>query len=296
MKNQFSAAVLLLLMVVFAASAAAQKEKSKDDLFKEIAKLTNSKKTEDLDKAYSMAKEFVTRFAADKDPRVTNTKAFIGKYRQNLFVNAVVAKKTTDTFALGREILAEEPDNTGVVINLAYMGYTARESGDKAYETDAVTFARKSVELLEAGKLPQSFAPYKDQGETSGWMHFIIGFLSFEKDAKTAAEEAYKAVQFETPIKNDPLPYYMIASYYEDLYTKFSTAKTEPAKTEKAIDLMLDAYARTCKRAEVTKNPGNTQWKERLAQIYKFRKKTDAGLADFIAATDSMPLADPAKF
>lgn len=296
MKNLFSTAAFVMIAVLLITPAFAQKQKSKDDAFKEIAALTNSKKPEDLEKAYKQAKEFVTRFAADKDDKVTHIKGFVAKYRLKLFLGAVDNNKYAEAFALGKEILAEEPDNTEVVINMAYTGYNARnDKGDKSYVDESAGYAAKSIEMMAAGNLPKSFAPYKTQDEATGWMYFIGGFLVFEKDTKTAAINAYKALQYETPIKTDPLPYYMIATFYENQYAALSTAKGDQKKIDTTIDLMLDAYARTCKRAEAVKNANTDHWKARFAQIYKFRKKTDVGLAEFMTMIDASPMPDPAK-
>ena len=297
MKNLFSPAVFVMIAVLFITPAVAQKQKSKDDAFKEIAALTNTKKPEDLEKAYKLAREFVTRFAADKDDKVTHIKGFVGQYRLKLFLGAVDSKKYTEAFALGKEILSEEPENTEVLINLAYAGYNVRsEKGDKTHADDTVAYANKGAELIAAGKLPATFAPYKTQDEAMAWMYFISGFLGFEKDIKAAAFNAYKALQYESPIKTDPLPYFIVATFYEDQYAALSTAKGDQKKIDSAIDLMLDAYARTCKRSEITKHPSHEPWKTRYAQIYKFRKKTDVGLKEFTAMTDASPFPDPAKF
>lgn len=50
MKNLCSTAAVLMIAVLFITPAFAQKQKSKDDAFKEIAALTNTKKPEDLDR------------------------------------------------------------------------------------------------------------------------------------------------------------------------------------------------------------------------------------------------------
>jgi|CXWL01.1.fsa_nt_gi hypothetical protein len=297
MRSVFSITVLAIVAALFITPVFAQKQKSKEEAFNEIAKLTNTKKPEDLDKAYKLAREFVTRFAKDKDDKVKHIGDFVKKYRLNIFLKAVDLNTPVEAFALGKEILGEEPENTEVLMNLAHAGYNARNTkGDKTFTDDSVAYAAKTLEMLAAGKLPPTFAPYKDQNEATAWMHFINAFLTFDKDMKVAAASAYKAIQFETPIKNDALPYFMISAFYEDQYAKLSTAKGDAAKINEAIDLMLDAYARTCKRAEAAKNPNNEQWKARFAQIYKFRKKTDAGLAEYMAAIDSTPMADPGKF
>ena len=142
-------------------------------------------------------------------------------------------------------------------------------------------------------------------------MYFIDGSLSMEKEPTTSVGNIYKATQTGSQIKDDPLGYYLIAMYYEDIYAKLSaelkakvTAKTisdadikkDQAKINGVIDLMMDAYARTCKRAEATKHPNYGNWKARLDQVYKFRKGSDAGFAEYMTQTNAAPLPDPTKF
>ena len=59
---------------------------------------------------------------------------------------------------------------------------------------------------------------------------------------------------------------------------------------------MMDGYARAFTRGEAEKNPNAAQWKDRLTQVYKFSKKTEEGLAEFIKFVVLSPMPDPAKF
>lgn len=312
MKNLFSAAVLLMLAAFFITPAFAQKPKSKDDLVKEIATLSNTKKPEDIAKAYQLGKEYVERFGKDKDATTTKIKTFVTGTRENMFFDAANAKRNAEAIALGKEIMAEQPENIDVLLDLAMTGYTASTTGnDKTYADDSIAWARKALQMIEAGKLPKSFSPFKDQAEATGFMYFIDGHLSIARDIKGAVGNVYKAVQFESPIKNSSMPYYLLSFYYENLYAKMSGElktkvdgktlsdadfKTESAKVDKVVEAMMDAYARTCKRAEAEKNPNLAQWKDRLTQVYKFKNKTEAGLPEFITYINTMPLPDPGKY
>src|SRR5580765_5509919 len=127
MKRLFLPAFLLLLSVTLITPAFAQKPKSRDEALNEISALTKTKKPEDLDKAYQLGKEFLTRFGKekDKDGVVARVRDFVSRYREDQFFKAAGAKKYADTFALGKEILAEQPDNVEILMSLAYAGYGA---------------------------------------------------------------------------------------------------------------------------------------------------------------------------
>lgn len=309
-------AFLFLLIAVCSAAAVAQKPKSKEDALKEIAALLATKKPEDTAKAYPLAKDFATRFAKDnkdgKDKAVTQVKAFVEGYRENLFYAAADGNKYADAFAIGKEILAEHPDDVGVLINLAHAGYGSMGTNrDKTYADDTITYAQKAAQALEAGSVPKAFNPFRDKEEALAWMYFIPGFVQLDKDIRESAINIYKATTFNSPIKESSMPYYLISAYYEDAYGKLSTDlkakvaaktisdadfKTANDRVNKSIDLMMDAYARAYKKGEAEKNPNAAQWKDRLTQIYKFTKKTEEGLPEYIKYVITTPLPDPSKF
>ncbi|MBK7394202.1 MAG: hypothetical protein IPI64_13040 [Chloracidobacterium sp.] len=312
MKRTFSAVVVMLAAVLFISSTYAQKPPTKEELLKQIATLSNTKTPEDSAKAYALGKDYIARFGKDTDANTAKVKTYVSAYRQNQFFIQIDAKKYPESFTIGREILSEQPDNLDVLMNLAYAGYAASGTPEGAvYINDAISYSRKSVQLLDGGTTPKSFAPFVDKNDVMAYMYFIDGSLSLEKEPAAAAGNIYKATQIDSQIKNDPLAYYLIAMYYEDVYAKLSTdlkAKTAAktisddetkkamARINGAIDLMLDAYARACKLAEATKHPNYANWKARLDQVYKFRRGSDSGIAEFITYKNTTPLPDPSKF
>lgn len=312
MKRTLFILALALAIGISADPAIGQTQKSKADYLKEIAALSNTKQPEDSQKAYDLAKEFLTRFGNDaKDENVKKVRAWKDAYRMDRFFDATDARDYDKAFALGGEILAEKPESVDVMLNLAYSGYMSTGSGTPKHRDDAVKNARNALSMMGAGKLPGSFAPFSNQAEASAYMYFIDGSLSMEKEPKQAAENIFRSLQYESQLKNDPLPYYLIASYYEDLQASLSSAlkakaekntmsdaefKAENDRVAKAIDLLMDSYARVIRRAEDQKHPNLAEWKARLEQIYEFKNKTKEGLPEFMRFANTRPLADPSKF
>jgi hypothetical protein len=312
MNKSFSILVCTLVVAISFSVASAQKPPSKDELFKEIATLSNTKKPEDMEKAFQMSRDFLTRFGKDKDDRVGKIRVFYTNYRQSAFYTAIDGKKYTEAFAIGKEMLAEQPDNIDVLMNLSYAGYNASMgTKDRVFVDDAVTFARKTTQLFEAGAMPKEFFPFKDKDTATAFMHYIAGVLSYEKDMSSAVIDIYRATLSNSVIKDSSDPYSMIASYYEAQYENATKGlnekiaaktitdadqKVEKAKVDKIVDLMMDAYARTVARAEAEKNPNLGIWKLRLVQIYKFKNRTEEGLVEFIKYVNTMPMTGPAKF
>ncbi len=309
MKYKFAVVAAIAAFVIFPPAAMAQKEKPKADLFKEIVKLSQSKKDEDKKKAYGLSKEYMTRFGSEDSEDMKKVRDFAGKYRTFLFFDAIKKTQRDQAFAIGREMLKDNPDDLMVMMNLAFEGYAYTEKwSDAAFANEVAGYSQRSIEMLEAGNVKDNnFEPFTDKNAALGYLNFYVGHFNLNKDKKVSAVNFYRSTQVEGPLKDAAAPYIGIADYYEDAYRKFSTelnvkrssmsdAEIDAAavKNDKIVDAMLDAYARGVKRAEAEKNPQAAVWKARLAQIYTYRKKSEAGLADYISAIDKTPMPNPA--
>lgn len=308
MKKFINAASVLVLTMIFALSALAQSNGKKAEMFGKIAKLSQTKKPEDQQKAYEMSKDFIAQFGKDDDDQVKKIKDFVEKYKVSMFNKNLDDGKTAEAFALGKEILAQEPENTYIIMNLAYGGYDAfNKRKDKSFSTDAVSYAKQALSLFEAGKLPTTFDPFKSQAEATATMYYIIGSFGVESDPVEAAKNFYKSLQYDSKIKNTSYPYYVIAYSYEKAYEKMAknyqelmtknASETEllaeQDKMNLVVDRMLDAYARAIKVAETDNNPGKADWKKRFTDVYKYRKQSDSGMDEYLNSVMSKPLPDP---
>lgn len=310
LRKKFARTVVYsFLTLVLSVSIFAQSKESKDETYNKIAKLTQSKKVEDVDKAYQMSKDFLAKFAKDDDDKTKKIKAFSDNYRSNAFNKKLDEVKTAEAMAIGKEILAQEPENIYVMMNLAYAGFDAQQKNkDKSFGADSIAYAKQTLALIDAGKAPKTFTPFKDQAEATAFMYYVVGNFSLDADSKNAAYNFYKAVGYDSKIKTDSFPYYAIAADYEKEYAKaaedFKTkhgAKTaEDAemkaaneKLDKIIGNMLDAYARAIKYGEAEKNPQLATWKQRFADVYKFLKKSDDGMTEYLASQPNTPLPNP---
>lgn len=310
MKKHLSSLTLLFLTAVFTASSNAQAPKSKDESFKEIAALSNVKKTEEQAKAYELSKDFLARFGKEKDEKVNKIRTFNHNYRWGMFGKDIETNNYAGAFALGRDILADEPDDVAVLMNLAYAGYNAIISkNDKTYVDESIGYSKKTLQLMEAGTMPKLFVPFKDKNEAFAFIYFADGNLGLEKDPKGSIVSIYRSTTYDAPIKDDPAPYNMIAAYYEQTYAKMAAdakakvaakaisdaeVKAEIEKENKVMDVMMDAYVRALKRSSGDA-AASAQIRQRLTQIYKFRKKTEEGLPEYITYINTTPMPDPGK-
>lgn len=312
MKHLIYACGLAFLFAAFNISLLAQDNQAKIDDLNKIAKLTKSKKDEDREKAYQLSKEFVKKYdKGDNDEQVKKVKDFVASYKMSVFNKKLDENKTAEAFAVGKEMLAETPDDPYLTMSLAYSGFDAFvKNKDKTFAAESIAYARQTLKSFEAGKLPTSFAPIKDQTEATALMYYAIGTLETESDMNDAALNFYKSVQYDSQFKSKTYPYEVIIVYYEQKYNKAAqdfitkhgsktaedaAMKADQAKLEKILNNMLDVYARGIKYAEAAKEPIAENWKKRFAEVYQFVNKSDTGAADFLLNQPNKPFPNPSE-
>ncbi|MGH9957377.1 MAG: hypothetical protein ACREBC_09640, partial [Pyrinomonadaceae bacterium] len=112
---------------------------------------------------------------------------------------------------LAKAVLAEEPDNLKVLIDVSYAGYASKA---ESYRTDTLTFAKRAIQLIESGKTLENWNPYVSKEEALGYLYNAIGSLNLRNIAE-ALPILIKGAQFEGKIKTLPYTYGTIAEAYE---------------------------------------------------------------------------------
>ncbi len=264
-------------------------------------------------KAYDAAKKYLGACPTEEGPIPTYLKKWVVAYDKearklkltDLFVNQ---RKYAEAMQLAKEILTDEPDNITAQIALGYGGYvlavtTKNESGN----AEAIAYAKKAIQLIESGKAPENWSPFKSKDDALGYLYYSVGYLERVSNPTEALTHFIKAAQFESDIKKNPQTYAFIAAAYENEYAKQSaeyqknfTGKDETPESKLAVaninqlvDRIIDALARAVAVAgtDAASQQLKTQWLARLTELYKFRhNQSDAGLTDLIASVMSKPL------
>jgi hypothetical protein len=281
--------------------------------FREIFK-TNQAKAYDLAQKYlacptNPGEESIATYLKEKFV------APIDKARRAPKVSALVyeAKDYAKAFELGRQILAEEPENLRMLIDLGYGGYAAMTAKNDSFSNEALGYVRKAIQAIEAGKAPESWAPYKSKEDTLTYLYNALAHFTLKTNPSEALAQLIKAAQFESELKKDPWTYFFIAAAYEaGPYTKLSAdykarfeGKDESPESKLAleninqvVDRMVDAYARAVALAGTDPKHAakKTEWMDSLTTWYKYRHKdSDAGLKEMIAGVMSKPLPPEPK-
>lgn len=217
-------------------------------------------------------------------------------------------KKYVEAYALGREILAEEPDNLKVLVHLGANGYVVAPLKNQQLNTESLDHARKALQLIESGKTVDDWQPLAGKDAAVAYLNFTIGTQTLEKEPATALKHLIKAVQFETPLKKSPFTYAYIAAAYEtgayakqsEEYKRLYGGKDETPESKLAlaninqlVDRMIDGYARAVALAGTDAQFATQKavWLESLTTWYKYRNnQSDAGMNELVASILSKPL------
>jgi len=300
-------AIALTAVITLSAVAAWSQSPECTDEFKTA---TYSKwydnRTDHQDVAYEAAKEYLTVCPNDDSPYATALKNFKKKYEDLVgnkklatdFEAAVKSNNYAEQVRLGKQLTANNPDNTIVYIFMANAGIN-----DANVSADALQAAKKAIELIEGGK---PFAPaYPTKDQALGAMNYVIAKTTAKTSPTDAIPYFIKAAKYEGPLKKDPRIYNELAAAYaeqvEKLTKDYGAYVGKPETTEsklvlanlnQAMDAQIDALARATALADAANKPALLA---RLTDVYKDRNHSDTGLNDLVTGVLTKPLPDAPK-
>lgn len=206
-----------------------------------------------------------------------------------------------DVSRLNNNVAPDNPLPVGQAVKLP-------SAAGNTFTAEALTNARKAIQLVESGRAPSEWTPYKGKDDTLAHLYYAIASLNLRTAPDAAIDALLKAAQFNSELKKSASTYFYLAYAYETgPYRTLSTAfqanyagKPETPESKAAleklnvvIDRLIDAYARAV--AAAGSDPKTQQakagWLASLTSYYKFRhENSDAGLNEFINAALSKPL------
>jgi len=277
--------------------------------------------------AYQAAREYMARYNKEDDQYTRYLKAWIAAYeedervrrlaaeredREQRLLQSVTQKRFADAYAQAKLVLADDPNNVKVLIPLGYSAFIAStESRNENFNADATTYATKAIQLIESGRAPDTWSPFKNKEDVLASLHYALGFYQLKSTPEAAIGQLIKAAQGDSDRKTAPSTYYYLALAYqngpykrlsEDFSKRFgSQGETPESKAalenvNKVVDKIIDAYARAVALAGSDPQHQNakTQWMARLTELYKFRHAgSDIGLNELIAGSLKQPLPQP---
>lgn len=233
------------------------------------------------------------------------------------FDNSIQASKWDESFSVGKQLLALEPDNLNILLVLGSIGSaeTGKTPRNTKYNADSIMYAKSVIQKIGEGKTSQNYGAfqfsYVNKENAVSWMNYGIGMMMYfgQNNKKEALGYFYKATQSGTT-KDLPQIYGIIGDYYFDEVKRLGEeikVKTEAAgnkDTDETIALVAqlkgyaeratDAYTRAI---NLVKDPKAAKYKEGLVSarqtMYKLRFQKETGVNEFVAAQVSKPFPDP---
>lgn len=327
-----SSTLILLFALVFAAGAATRLQaqtrpnqvvQETDDEFK----VTTYKKFVDNYErnpgaAYQAAKDYMARYNKEDDQYTRYLKTWIAAYeedeknrrltaeradREQQLLGSFTQKDFAKAYGMAKQVLADNPDNVKVLIALGYEGVIAStEARNEAYNSEAANYAQKAIQLIESGKTPDNWEPFKNKDDVLASLYYAVGFYYLKPKPESSISNFIKAAQMDSDRKSATSTYLYLALAYQngpykrlsdDFSKRFANQPESPESKaaldaiNKVVDKMIDAYARAVALAGPEQQAAKAQWMTQLTNFYKFRHDgADVGLAEYVAAILKTPL------
>src|SRR6267378_2125207 len=171
--------------------------------------------------AYQAAKDYMARYNKEDDQYTRYLKQWISAFekddRQDTLLRAIYGEKNYAAgFGLAKQVLADDPEDIKALIALGYGGYLATTNAkNETFNADSVRYAQRAIQLLESGKTPDSWEPFKNRDDALASLYSAIGFLELKTKPEESIARFIKVSQIDSDLKKAPSTYYLLAVAYE---------------------------------------------------------------------------------
>ena len=346
MKTIYRVLVLGILMMAFTAVTvtpifAQDGQEEKVALYKKYTDNFDKPEIEKKKIAIEAGKQYIEKYGAneeDKDqvnylksaiPAIEEQvkKIELKKIRDDRFKRfdaALKIKNAADTFAVGKEIIANEPPDSPIALDasilLASIGLEQAKAKVDTFNNDAINYAKTVIQKLNAGQTSKKFGyqyEYENKDNTLGWMNHIISYITYYRQDKKndALPYLYKATQLNSETNKFSDIYRIIGLWYleealridKDRLAKIAAAENKDTDETLALlalqkgyaDRSIDGYARAYSIASAKGSIATKEYKDalysRLQDLFKFRfdDKT-TGIDAYVSTVMNKPMPDPA--
>src|SRR5580765_965172 len=169
--------------------------------------------------AYQAAKAYMAKYNKEDDQYTRYLRTWISAYEEDVRTMRVAAEKAdreqqllgsftqkdfAKAYGMAKQVLADNPENLKVLIALGYEGVLASEARNENFNADAATYGRKAIQLIESGKAPDSWEPFKNREDVLGSLYYAQGFYALKPRPETAVADFIKTAQINSDRKNAP--------------------------------------------------------------------------------------------
>src|SRR5215813_14956476 len=151
--------------------------------------------------AYQAAKDYMARYNKEDDQYTRYLKEWIKAYeteernrrvaaekadREQQLLGSFTQKDFAKAYGMAKQVLADNPEDLKVLIALGYEGVLASEARNEAFNNDAATYAQKAIQLIEAGKTPETWTPFKNKEDVLASLYYAEGFYALKPKPESA--------------------------------------------------------------------------------------------------------------
>jgi tetratricopeptide (TPR) repeat protein len=171
----------------------------------------NEVKAQNWQKVYELSKDFIAKYPNSKT--AATVKPYIAGARGQLFNKAINAKNMEEAVRLGKEALAETPDEPNYLYILAYNLRT-----NEIFATppnfnraaDTADFTQRIIALMEAGKMPAAVTPDKKNAAVATFYQ-TLAVIEAKNNNQDKALDLYKKSTAADPANNSLNAYSYLA-------------------------------------------------------------------------------------
>jgi hypothetical protein len=266
--------------------------------------------------AYEAGKEYLSKYGTCPDTGDQQ----IAKYIQNWttkyegatvefnFTKAV-NENPTQAFQLSRDLLAKNPDNLKIYLQLVVAGLKNAQAKNNSTNAQAADAARRALALVEKGTTSDAWLPFTSQQEAAPGLNYYLGFFTLENAPAEAAGYLRKAAQSTSTFSKEPTTYDFLAAAYinselkgmvSEYKTKFEGKEATPEseallnRINAVTHRIVDAYARAV--ALTPAGPAKDARRTNLATFYKqLHDGKEDGLNELLGNVLSKPVMLPGQ-
>ncbi len=285
-------------------------DKERDALYARFLEFKRNRNPEQQQYAYPTAKEYLLRWGGERDLQTMEVRQWVIEYERaaharDLF-EAYDKKNYAKLFEIGRQYVKADPDYYLALALLTEAAYDNSVVGKPNYNLEAADYARKAIELLEAGKITKP-DPFKSLDVAGGFLNFALGTFVGEDKPVEAAIAFKKAAKADSPFRTEASTYHRLgvsilrggfaqlsAEYNQKFGGKPPSSEQTAMLTQIQLlaDQAIDAYARAVAlstRAE--QSQVRAKILGQLTALYKsFHNDSEVGLHELIATVLSKPM------
>ena len=322
MSQRARTAALAVLLVPMAAGMAGAQQRCNLRIAEPIFRKFQESRATDSTTAAMLAREYLKACADSSVSMTRDAQSYLTAFEMNALLAdrgsrraelsdlIHVHKNFAEAYDLGAKLIERDSTDLDVLINLGYGGFVALQAQNRQFDSLAVRYGGRAIQLLENGATRTTWDPFASRDETLAWLHFALGTLQSESNPLEAARHLHRAASFETSLKAEPSLYYVLASAYEaavyqPLYQEYTTkfggkpvseaSRQAKARIDAVMDRLIDIYAHAIAYEQPTA-PERANAMQRAEAYYRARHGAQAAglqqLIDRAKTTALIPLSD----